>query len=63
MSSDSEYDENAASDHESEGEENGNEEIEDEATSNGQENGESSENTAATWEDLVSSSTLYEITL
>lgn len=55
MSSDSEYDENAASDHQSESEENVNEEIEEASTSNGQTNGESSENTEATWSDLVSS--------
>lgn len=55
MSSDSEYDENAASDQQSESEENGNEEIEEATTSNEQTNGESSENVAATWSDLVSS--------
>lgn len=55
MSSDSEYDETAASDHQSESEENGNEEIEEATTSNGQTNGENSESSAATWNDLVSS--------
>lgn len=58
MSSDSELDENAASDHQSESEENGNEEKVEATISNGHANGENSENTAATWNDLVSSTVI-----
>lgn len=54
MSSDSEFDENAASDHQSDSEENGIEETEEATTSNDQTNGENTENLAATWNDLVS---------
>lgn len=55
MSSDSEFDENAASDHQSEGEENGNEETEEVTPTDGQTNGENAESSPATWTDLVSS--------
>lgn len=55
MSSDSEYDENAVSDQQSESKENGNEVKEETTTtSNGDSNGNNSENATATWNDLVS---------
>lgn len=63
MSSDSEYDENAASDQQSEGEENGSEENDgaDETTTeaNDQTNGNSIESSSATWNDLVGSALTF----
>lgn len=62
MSSDSEYEENAASDQLSENEENGNEEkVETTATSNGHTNENTSEN-SVTWNDLVSSEVICTLT-
>lgn len=54
MSSDSEYDENAASDQKSESEENHDDTKAEATTSNGQTNEENTEIASATWNDLVS---------